>query len=133
MFGEVVAGTLTIKGLLKKACMRDLGLYDTVSITREVGFAYMDEECSSGERNMWCLAIEQRDDDLDSDCETLCSETSLEYPGNLRGLLLLPVVEDVSAYSWPNCYRRVGMFKGGESYGSEHWFDDCLPQTVVVI
>lgn len=131
-FGAVLEGSLVLRGLLKKAMARGHDLYDMRTSAQRVGFVFMDEKELYANGEVWCLAVQMRDDELDSDCETLCSQSSLDYPGTLQGLLLLPV--DGGSYT-PLKYRRIGKFDSGDAYGDglEQWFDDCVVREITII
>jgi hypothetical protein len=110
-FSAVLAGSLTVRRLLKKGVVRESWLYD-VEIKCRLGIIKMDTIERYRCLTVFCLAVGKKNDKeisgSDSDCETLDSQSSYDYLGRSNGLLLLPV-EDALGLDY--VFRRVGIFK----------------------
>jgi Heterokaryon incompatibility protein (HET) len=133
-FGAVLAGSLTVRGLLKKGVVKNSWLYD---IEKECGLGTTKMDTIERYRclTVCCLAVGKKNDEensaSDSDCETLNSQSSYDYPGSSNGLLLLPVG---NALGPDHVFRRIGIFE--EFYGCNNldsWFDDCTIQEIIIV
>ena len=85
-FGCVLAAILRVRGLLKKGVVRGIELHNKARDGQEIGYARMDGREGHRCLTVWCLAVGKNTKDVgdtsDSDCETLNSQTSYDYPGD---------------------------------------------------
>lgn len=127
-FGAVKSATLTVQGPLKKATVRAGKLYD--SITGEfVTHVMFDCEVSKKNLPVWCLLITRgssRESDVESNVETLGSETSQDYPDTPCALLL---TED---HYNKDAFQRVGITQC-EFDLNPKWFDDAVMRAIDII
>ncbi|CZR62630.1 uncharacterized protein PAC_12527 [Phialocephala subalpina] len=119
-FGTVRHAKLRVKGLLKMAIVCSDDLRDRCNDTR-LGFAYIDEVAYT-ERDgcimwtgkpkrmeVWCLAVTVNEGDSRG-YETENSETSIDYPSESSGLLLVKTegISHLGSVQSQPTYRRIG-------------------------
>jgi len=133
-FSTVLAGSLTVRGLLRKGVVRGRWLYD-IEKDCKLGTTKMDTIEWNRCLTVCCLAVGKKIDEeisaSDSDCETLNSQSSYDYPGCSNGLLLLPTENTLGT---DHVFRRVGIFE--EFYRCNNlvsWFDDCATQEIIIV
>jgi hypothetical protein len=134
-FASVLAGSLVVKGLLKEGLVRGLYLYSEKNEEGAIANARMDMWVRAvGEATVTCLALGMKNEDLDStfDCESITSETSsdtLDTVGVTEGLLLRPVENRSSQ----RAFRRIGTFRPRGNSALDTWFNDCIPQEIIIL
>lgn len=126
-FGPVLRGVLRLRGLLKEASLHRASrniFADSESSKKaadhRIGHASLDIAMSEDVLSVYCLAIERPSDDVNSETETHCSESSYDPPGQCKGLLLLP---ENKVKAGEHGFVRIGVFR----LLAEDWFSDCVP------
>jgi hypothetical protein len=124
-FGGVLAGTLTVKGLLKPALVRSNALFDAKTGQR-LSYAYLDTQPPPVSVPTWCLPVTSGNS-ADWEVETTTSETSEDDPDSLCALLLAEV-----SIEGTKTFQRIGI---AERFlqTSLQWFEGVIEEVIHII
>ena len=124
-YGSVLAGKLTVHGLLKVACVRDGKLFDIETELR-LAFARLDCSLCPESTQVYCLLLRNQSSN-DWETRTCGSETSEDYPDQLCALLLVEKGTETQ-----RVFARVGFAEAFQE-NAWHWFEDAVREVIDII
>jgi hypothetical protein len=124
-FGGVLAGTLTVRGLLKPALVSGNALFDARTGER-LSHAFLDTQPPSVSVLTWCLPVTSENSN-DLEVETTTSETSEDDLDSLCALLLAEV-----SIEGTRTFQRIGI---AERFWqtSLQWFEGVVEEVIHII